>query len=210
MRIDFVISWMANLFPIPVIYEKAEIMITPHCKLSAASNNDPNIKGGTKGTFRRGVQTPFTSEFVDDGSENESIHRYKDDKGQFAFKFKDDSYKLAFFHLLLPHAISYCKKGLSIPQQYRDAFKRNIEDRDPFSEVFDVFLPTRDLDDMVSKKDVMAWMELYSNLPPWQKSLKFVLQKFKSKGIAYDSQKVRTIGGKRVKGWFTKVKRVNN
>ena len=23
-------------------------MITPHCKLSAASNNDPNIKGGTK------------------------------------------------------------------------------------------------------------------------------------------------------------------
>ena len=77
-------------FPISVIYEKAEIMITPHCKLSAASNNDPNIKGGTKGTFRRGIQTLFSSEFVDDGSENESIHRYKDDKGQFAFKFKDE------------------------------------------------------------------------------------------------------------------------
>eukprot|EP00944_MAST-04C_sp_MAST-4C-sp1_P008505 g8505.t1 len=115
-------------FPISVIYEKAEIMITPHCKLSAASNNDPNIKGGTKGTFRRGIQTLFTSEFVDDGSEDESIHRYKDDKGQFAFKFKDDSYKLAFFHLLLPHAIKYCNYGLTIPQQCRDAFKRNIED----------------------------------------------------------------------------------
>ena len=194
-------------FPIPVIYEKAEIMITPHCKLTAASNNDPNIKGGTKGTFRRGVQTPFTSQFVDDGSENESLHRYKDDKGQFAFKFKDDSYKLAFFHLLLPHAVSYCEKGLSIPQQYRDAFKRNIEDRDPFSEVFDVFLPTRDPEDMVSKKAVMNWMEQDSTLAPWQKKFGIVLQKFKSKGIAYDSQKVVTIGGVKTKGWFTQVRR---
>ena len=38
-------------FPIPVIYEKTEVMITPHCKLSAASNNDPNIKVVQKGHF---------------------------------------------------------------------------------------------------------------------------------------------------------------
>ena len=194
-------------FPIPVIYEKAEIMITPHCKLSAAGNNDPNIKGGTKGTFRRGVQTPFTSEFVDDGSENVSIHRYKDDKGAFAFKFKNDSYKLAFFHLLLPHAISYCEKGLTIPQQYRDAFKRNIEDRDPFSEVFDVFVPTGSLDDMVAKQDVMQWINLYLSLPPPQAKFSFILQKFKSKGIEYDSQRVIDVDKVRKKGWFTKVRR---
>ena len=98
---------------------------------------------------------------------------------------------------------------MTIPQQCRDAFKRNIEDRDQFSEVFDVFLPTK-VGDMVSKKAVMNWMEQDTTLPPWQKDFCTVLQKFKSKGIEYKSQKVRTIGGKRVKGWFTKVKRVNN
>eukprot|EP00944_MAST-04C_sp_MAST-4C-sp1_P012389 g12389.t1 len=102
---------------------------------------------------------------------------------------------------------SWC---LTIPQQCRDAFKRNIEDRDQFSEVFDVFLPTKDPGDMVSKKAVMNWMEQDTTLPPWKKDFCTVLQKFKSKGIGYESQKVRTIGGKRVKGWFTKVKRVNN
>ena len=183
-------------------------MITPHCKLSAASNNDPNIKGGTKGTFRRGVQTPFTSEFVDDGTENAAIHRYKDDKGKFTYKFNDDAYKLAFFHLLLPHAINYCNNGLTIPKQYRDAFKRNIEDRDPFSEVFDIFVPSGCPDDMVAKQDVMQWINLSSTLPPLQQKFNLVLQKFKSKRIGYDSQKERTIDGVRKKGWFTGVKRL--
>ena len=40
MRIDFVISWMANLFPIPVIYEKAEIMIVNEVVLEVPVQDD--------------------------------------------------------------------------------------------------------------------------------------------------------------------------
>ena len=115
---------------------------------------------------------------------------------------------MAFFHLLLPHAINYCNNGLTIPKQYREAFKRNIEDRDPFSEVFDVFVPSENPDDMVAKQDVMQWINLCSTLPQWQRKFSIVLQKFKSKGIKYDSQKVLIIDGIRKKGWFSGVKRL--
>ena len=163
------------------------------------------MAGNTKGTFRRGAETPFKSEFVDDGSENPAIHRYKDDKGEFSFKFKDNSYKLAFFHLLLPHAMRYCREmRLKIPKEYKEAFKRNIMDRDPFSDVFDVFEATTDASDMISKEEVMFWMT-NSKLDYYQKQFKNVLHKFKSKGIEYKSQHEQYAGGKRIKGWFFKL-----
>jgi hypothetical protein len=196
-------------FPIPVIYEKAEVTITPHCKLNAASNNDPNIRGATKGTFRRGIQTPFESEFVDDGTEDPAIHRYKDDKGEFTMKFKNDVFKLAFFHLLQPYATRYCKEmALRIPEFFSAGFKRMVDDQDSFSAVFDHFTITRSLLDVYPKDKVMSW--LGSDTCPVTGSVSFhwklVLHKFKSKGVKYDSQMRKTINGRVYKGFFQKVK----
>ena len=81
--------------------------------------------------FRRGIQTPFESEFVDDGTEDPAIHRYKDDKGEFTMKFKNDVFKLAFFHLLQPYATRYCKEmALRIPKSFSAGFKRMVDDQD--------------------------------------------------------------------------------
>ena len=77
-----------------------------------------------------------------------------------------------------------------------------------FSGFNDVVILSENPDDMVAKQDVMQWINLYSTLPPLQQKFNLVLQKFKSKRIGYDSQKIRTINGVRKKGWFTGVKRL--
>eukprot|EP00945_MAST-04E_sp_MAST-4E-sp1_P000078 g78.t1 len=168
-------------FPIKVIYEKSEITIDPHAKIVTTGNNDPRIAGATKGTYRRGVSDIFESEFVEDGTEDPTRHRYKKDK-LFLEKFNDDAFKVAFFHILLPYAKKYCnsKEGLTVPKKYSDHFKQCIDDGDEFTAVLDEFVVTQDDNDCVSKKEVMDIVDKL-NIPQYMKVWKFVLNKFKSK-----------------------------
>ena len=205
-------------FPIKVIYEKSEIMLQPHAKIVSSGNNDPRIAGATKGTYRRGVSDIFESEFVEDDDQvDHSKHRYKKDNSLLD-RFNDDAYKLSFFHILLPYAIQYCKDGLKVPKKYSDHFKECIDDGDEFTEVLDKFVITQDDSDCISKREVMDIVNK-ARIPPYMKGWKFVLSKFKSKRVIYDSQKRGTItveeeeyfGGprirmnERVKGYFTRL-----
>ena len=213
-------------FPIKVIYEKNEITIDPHAKIVTTGNNDPRIAGATKGTYRRGVSDIFESEFVEDGTEDPTRHRYKKDKS-FLDKFNDDAFKLAFFHILLPYAKKYCnsKEGLTVPKKYSDHFKQCIDDGDEFTAVLDEFLVTQDDNDCLSKKEVMDIVDKL-NIPQYMKDWKFVLNKFKSKRVLYDSQQrgsivtevelpaatgyrtMKVLRTVKVKGYFRRLKKV--
>jgi hypothetical protein len=179
-------------FPIKVIYEKSEIMLQPHAKIVTSGNNDPRIAGATKGTYRRGVSDIFESEFVEDDKQvDPSKHRYKKDNS-FIDQFDEDAYKLAFFHVLLPYAVKYCNQGLKVPKKYSDHFKQCINDGDEFTAVLDEFDITQDDSVCISKWEVMD-IVAKARIPPYMKHWKYVLTKFKSKRVIYDSQKRGTI-----------------
>ena len=49
-------------------------------------------------------------------------------------KFDDNKYKLAYFQILLPHAIAYYQKGLVICASMREETNNLVEDNDTMGE----------------------------------------------------------------------------
>jgi len=198
-----------SAFPIKPLYKK-EMTIYPHATLESNSNGDPNFLDPDGGILRRGIYEGYLSKFVDYKEEvDEKRHVYLGNKTYMSL-CQDSEYALALFHILLPYAVQYCKKGLTLPRSMNDAFKRCIENYDDFKETFDEHYEiTNDLGDMIWKKDVFKIFEKKDrNGEPsgylFGMDETKIKRKMKAYGVTYDSQKEK-YNPKR-KGFYLKLK----
>lgn len=137
-------------------------------KLNTTSNKDPNlnIDGGI---LRRGILQYYTTRFELDKKEyerlkktNKNIH-LADKKILKKYK-EDETYKNAYFHLLLPYVIKYYKDGLVIPDEVKNNFKDVVEEYDQLkSTLLNIYDITNDINDRVHIDDLTSLLNFKLN-----------------------------------------------
>lgn len=126
------------------------------CKLLVASNYFPSFPTDM-GMERRGLLLELTNKFIDEGDYN----NLKDKKGYYIKirgienKFKmDDKLKLAFIHILLPFAIEWYKKGLTIPKEFENSWGVCCEENDNMKAFINAtYIETGNDNDRIGKED---------------------------------------------------------
>ncbi len=149
-----------------VLYSTTE-KINIFCKLIVCSNKVPNFDTD-KGVERRFLSINLRNKFVK-AEELEQLKKKSSNTGSNYYcrdkylekKFDNDEMKLAFFHILLPYAIDYYQKGLTIDTRYEKLWCDICEENNtivPFIESH--YEITGDPNDKVSKEEFTRFYNL--------------------------------------------------
>ncbi len=159
-------------------------------KLNLISNYDLNFKQSDNGLDRRGLYKKFDQRFVSENDYNRSINKtnlhIKDTT--LLNKFKNDLYKNAYIHILLPRIVNIINYGLNLPDFLKDGFKEISSEYNSFKNAFDdLFIITDEPKDFIGKDLFLDKINTkYNKKIDWKKCLSEV----KSMGLTYDKNKM--------------------
>ena len=149
--------------------------ITILFKLNCISNHEPNF-GTDEGMRRRGLLMTLKNRFLDKDIFKNEKGTYLNNKELLKKFERDDEYKLAFFHILLPYAIEFYKNGLFIYSPVREDFNDLCKENDKMQTFIDfTFELTNSNSDRIHKdhfkqlynehfRTKMDWIKILSEL----------------------------------------------
>jgi P4 family phage/plasmid primase-like protien len=157
-------------------------------KLIIATNNSP-VFDTDNGIQRRGLILECKNRFVD----KKDYEKLKGRKGIYLKDerimdlFDDNTYRLAFINLLIPHAVKYYKEGLIVPDEINNAFKELCEENDTMkSFINDQFEITNNDSDRIGKDEFVS---MYNERFRLKLRFRQLLSDIKRLGIEYNRQK---------------------
>jgi phage/plasmid-associated DNA primase len=178
-----------------------------HFKLNVFSNHDPNFKAD-RGVVRRGILVNHTNIFYDE--DDPEYEENKNEKGvylknkMFVDKYKNDEYKKALFHLLLPYAKQWYITTLKIPKKFRNSFKNLCDENDKMKDFIESKLSiTGDTNDRIHKEEFRMLFNMHTKL---NFSWIHILSDIKRTKLIYDSEKKTMYEGLSQKGCIMGVK----
>lgn len=162
------------------------------CKLISCSNKIPTFPPDN-GVIRRCSLFNLTNKFVDkeeyDKLENKKGYYIKDKELLSLFE-KDDSYKLAFFHILLSYAMKWYKTKLQLNPRFKEQWKEVCDENDRMKSFIEKKYIQTGLDqDRISKEEFTEAYNTYIGNKTNKLRWAFLLSDIKRLGIKYDRQK---------------------
>ena len=130
----------------------SQVEFKPHAKFFMATNKLPGLSGHDGGTSRRLKITEFTSCFVE--SPRETLGGIKEFRIDKDLKTKLESYKPAFFSILLDYYKLYKAEGLVPPSAVAKVTKKFEQDNDVIKQFIDENVSSGKSSDYITKEEL--------------------------------------------------------
>jgi len=180
------------------ILNKKKSVDIKHCiKLIFTANKDPNFKSDLA-MNRRGRLIKYKNEFLT----KEKYEKLEDKKGKYISNpnlkdlFDDIKYKNSFINLLIPYSKKfYDTNQLIYINDLQGKFEKVNDENDDLQPFFnDKIIYTKDINDIINKKELYDYYKCYMNYKNCYSFLEFFksVKKYKNKYFSkYDDQKYK-------------------
>ena len=157
-----------NKLNVPKMYDNAEVLKT-QCKLVIVANHHPKCGKIDDGLKRRGLFVELKNKFIP----QQQYDELEDKKGNYVINrnirdlMNTDEYKLAFFQLLLPHAIEYWKTNdVKHAHIFHKGWKAMVDTADKFQNFIDSMCEiTKDDTDRIHKNEFLSAFRTFAEQP---------------------------------------------
>lgn len=128
-------------------------------KINFLANTNPNYQNIDGGIRRRLLVSLHKNRWLEQDeidrrrAKGEDVSNIKVPDPKLLHKFDEESYKLAYFQILLPHAVAYYQKGLVICASMREETNNLVEDNDTMGEFLENCVEKTNNDDDKIGKD---------------------------------------------------------
>lgn len=168
-------------------------------KINFLANTNPNYQNIDGGIRRRLLVSLHKNRWLEQDeidrrrAKGEDVSNIKVPDPKLLHKFDEESYKLAYFQILLPHAIAYYQKGLVICASMREETNNLVEDNDTMGEFLENCVEkTNNDDDKIGKDDFYMRYKLDVDIKAVWSS---VLSHAQRSGLVYSRSK--TVGNRK-------------
>jgi len=181
-------------------------------KIANYANNDFYVNPNDKGIIRRAYQTNLNNIFCKGEEEYKHMkNKYPNNKNiyianlEYEQMIKNDSVKLAYFHMLLPYAILYYKnnKQINLHSSVKKNILNNVEDNDIYQNFINECLEYVE-GEYINKDELLDTYRIFSHRleTQWQT----LLQNLQARHIKYNCDKKKD----KVRGCIENYKFKNN